>query len=66
MSLSTEATAREAILNAQAVCFDVDSTVCTYEGIDVLADFKGVGEEVAELTRRFNCCLFNCVKCDKH
>ena len=55
MFLSTESTARQAILNAQAVCFDVDSTVCTYEGIDVLAEFKGVGDEVAELTRRFNC-----------
>jgi hypothetical protein len=43
--------ARRALLDAHAVCFDVDSTVATYEGIDVLAAFKGVGAEVAELTR---------------
>ena len=30
-----------------AVCFDVDSTVCSDEGIDKLAAFCGVGEEVA-------------------
>jgi len=33
-----------------AVCFDVDSTVITEEGIDVLADFLGVGDAVAALT----------------
>jgi phosphoserine phosphatase len=38
--------------NAQAVCFDVDSTVCMDEGIDVLAAHAGVGEQVAELTRQ--------------
>lgn len=36
---------------AQAVCFDVDSTVSPDEGIDVLAAHAGVGERVAELTR---------------
>lgn len=36
---------------AKAVCFDVDSTVVTEEGIDVLAAFAGKGEEVAALTR---------------
>jgi phosphoserine phosphatase len=36
--------------NAKAVCFDVDSTVSPDEGIDVLADFAGVGKQVAELT----------------
>ena len=36
---------------ANAVCFDVDSTVIPEEGIDVMADFKGQGEAVAELTR---------------
>ena len=35
---------------AQVVCFDVDSTVCTDEGIDELAAFKGVGQAVAALT----------------
>jgi phosphoserine phosphatase len=33
------------------VCFDVDSTVVNEEGIDVLADYLGHGEKVAELTR---------------
>ena len=36
---------------ANAVCFDVDSTVIPEEGIDVMADFKGQGAAVAELTR---------------
>lgn len=37
---------------AQAVCFDVDSTVIKEEGIDVLAAYKGAGDAVAELTRK--------------
>ncbi|XP_071946461.1 phosphoserine phosphatase-like [Antedon mediterranea] len=37
--------------DADAVCFDVDSTVVTDEGIDELAKFCGVGNEVTELTR---------------
>mmetsp|Transcript_18119 Transcript_18119/g.20476 ORF Transcript_18119/g.20476 Transcript_18119/m.20476 type:complete len:241 (-) Transcript_18119:510-1232(-) len=37
---------------ANAVCFDVDSTVVTEEGIDVLADHCGAGEAVAEWTKR--------------
>ncbi|XP_038878378.1 phosphoserine phosphatase, chloroplastic [Benincasa hispida] len=37
---------------ANAVCFDVDSTVCVDEGIDELADFCGSGEAVAEWTAR--------------
>jgi len=36
-----------------AVCFDVDSTVIREEGIDVMADFFGVGDEVATMTRRY-------------
>lgn len=35
---------------AKAVCFDVDSTVIQDEGIDVLAGFGGVGQQVADLT----------------
>ena len=35
--------------SADAVCFDVDSTVCTDEAIDELAAFMGVGEKVAQL-----------------
>lgn len=40
------------LYNADAVCFDVDSTVIAEEGIDVLADYLGKGPEVAELTRQ--------------
>lgn len=38
--------------NAEAVCFDVDSTVCVDEGIDELAEFCGAGTAVAEWTAR--------------
>uniref|UniRef100_A0A2P2K378 phosphoserine phosphatase n=1 Tax=Rhizophora mucronata TaxID=61149 RepID=A0A2P2K378_RHIMU len=38
--------------SADAVCFDVDSTVCQDEGIDELADFCGAGKAVAEWTAR--------------
>lgn len=33
--------------NAEAVCFDVDSTLCTDESIDELAAYLGVGEQVS-------------------
>ena len=45
------------LLNANAVCFDVDSTVITEEGIDVLAEFNGAGVAVAEWTRKLVCFL---------
>jgi phosphoserine phosphatase len=35
--------------NADCVCFDVDSTVCTNEAIDDLATIAGVGEEVKRM-----------------
>ncbi|KAI9117134.1 hypothetical protein K1719_011300 [Acacia pycnantha] len=38
--------------SVDAVCFDVDSTVCLDEGIDELADFCGAGKAVAEWTAR--------------
>ncbi|XP_021286442.1 phosphoserine phosphatase, chloroplastic [Herrania umbratica] len=38
--------------SADAVCFDVDSTVCIDEGIDELAEFCGAGKAVAEWTAR--------------
>lgn len=44
--------AMEALYKADCVCFDVDSTVVSEEGIDVLADFLGYGEQVAALTRK--------------
>jgi hypothetical protein len=37
----------------QAACVDVDSTVIPEEGIDELAAYKGVGNEVSELTRQY-------------
>jgi phosphoserine phosphatase len=37
---------------AAAVCFDVDSTLCTDESIDELAAFLGVGDAVVELTSK--------------
>lgn len=40
--------------NANAVCFDVDSTVCVDEGIDELAEFCGAGKAVAEWTARWD------------
>lgn len=41
--------AKEIWRSAQAVCFDVDSTVILLEGIDELAKFCGKGEAVAQL-----------------
>ncbi|GAB2251748.1 hypothetical protein Droror1_Dr00004595 [Drosera rotundifolia] len=38
--------------SVDAVCFDVDSTVCLDEGIDELAEFCGAGKAVAEWTLR--------------
>ena len=35
--------------NAEAICFDVDSTVCVGEAIDEFAGFLGVGEQVSNL-----------------
>lgn len=41
---------RQVWQSAEAVCFDVDSTVIEVEGIDQLAAAFGAGEAVAELT----------------
>jgi phosphoserine phosphatase len=43
--------AKDALRSADAVCFDVDSTVIAEEGIDVLAEYLGKHEIVASLTR---------------
>ncbi|KAJ3675562.1 hypothetical protein LUZ60_004604 [Juncus effusus] len=54
-SMDTTLPSREVLeiwRNANAVCFDVDSTVCLDEGIDELADFCGAGQAVAEWTKR--------------
>jgi len=37
---------------SDAVCFDVDSTVCRDEAIDEIAKFAGKEKEVMEMTRR--------------
>ena len=44
--------AMAALARADAVCFDVDSTVIDEEGIDVLADTLGKGPEVAAWTAK--------------
>jgi phosphoserine phosphatase len=44
------AVAAAALRSADAVCFDVDSTVVTVEGIDEFAAFAGKKAEVAALT----------------
>lgn len=46
VSKMTEENSREIWRDADAVCFDVDSTVIRIEGIDELASFLGVAEEV--------------------
>lgn len=48
---ASEELARRALRQADAVCFDVDSTVVTTEGIDLLAKCYNVEEAVANLTR---------------
>eukprot|EP00808_Paulinella_micropora_P018856 g81782.t1 len=52
LSSSPSEAVRNLWLNAQAVCFDVDSTVVTEEGIDVLAASCGAGQAVAEWTKK--------------
>ncbi|XP_063564183.1 phosphoserine phosphatase isoform X1 [Gorilla gorilla gorilla] len=43
---------RKVFYSADAVCFDVDSTVIREEGIDELAKICGVEDAVSEMTRR--------------
>ncbi|CAH2222731.1 phosphoserine phosphatase [Pelobates cultripes] len=50
--MTTLSELKEIFRSADAVCFDVDSTVIKEEGIDELAKFCGVGDAVAEMTRR--------------
>ncbi|XP_068232892.1 phosphoserine phosphatase isoform X1 [Palaemon carinicauda] len=49
-SLPTLQESREIWRSADAVCFDVDSTVITDEGLDQLGKFCGKAEEVKKLT----------------
>uniref|UniRef100_A0A0K0EG56 Phosphoserine phosphatase n=1 Tax=Strongyloides stercoralis TaxID=6248 RepID=A0A0K0EG56_STRER len=41
--------------NVDAVCFDVDSTVCQDEAIDEFAKYLGCGDEVANCTKNAMC-----------
>ncbi|KAF6165053.1 hypothetical protein GIB67_000637 [Kingdonia uniflora] len=51
-SVGNTSAAKDVWRNADAVCFDVDSTVCLDEGIDEFAEFCGAGNAVAEWTAR--------------
>uniref|UniRef100_UPI00398E8402 phosphoserine phosphatase isoform X2 n=1 Tax=Pristiophorus japonicus TaxID=55135 RepID=UPI00398E8402 len=47
--MTTLSETKAVLWSADAVCFDVDSTVIKEEGIDELAKFCGVGDAVAEM-----------------
>eukprot|EP00058_Branchiostoma_floridae_P013470 XP_002598958.1 hypothetical protein BRAFLDRAFT_122454 [Branchiostoma floridae] len=49
--MTDQADVRQIWQTADAVCFDVDSTVITEEGLDELANYCGVGDKVAQLTK---------------
>ena len=49
MEVQCEKEAKDIWRSADAVCFDVDSTVIQEEGLDKLADFCGRGEAVKKL-----------------
>uniref|UniRef100_A0A672ZI01 Phosphoserine phosphatase n=1 Tax=Sphaeramia orbicularis TaxID=375764 RepID=A0A672ZI01_9TELE len=51
--MTTESQTKELFRRAEAVCFDVDSTVIKEEGIDELAKFCGVGDAVTEMYEGF-------------
>ncbi|XP_059829150.1 phosphoserine phosphatase [Hypanus sabinus] len=48
--MATAVETKAILRSADAVCFDVDSTIIKEEGIDELAKFCGVGDVVAEMT----------------
>lgn len=48
-TMTTLSQTKELFRRADAVCFDVDSTVIKEEGIDELAKFCGVGDAVTEM-----------------
>lgn len=45
----TENKLKQLWIDADCVCFDVDSTICQNEAIDELAEFCGAGAKVQEL-----------------
>ena len=54
-TMATLSDMKEVFRRADAVCFDVDSTVIKEEGIDELAKFCGVGDAVTEMYV-YTCC----------
>lgn len=56
--MTTLSQTKELFRRAEAVCFDVDSTVIKEEGIDELAKFCGVGDAVTE--------MYVCTCCQHH
>lgn len=56
----------EILRSAEAVCFDVDSTVVVDEGIDKLADVCGVGEEVTNWYLRCITDFHSLSLCESH
>ncbi len=63
--MTSAAQMQEVFRRADAVCFDVDSTVIREEGIDELAHFCGVGDAVSEMSVKLlttlNTCSLTCV-----
>lgn len=54
--MTTLSQTKELLRRAEAVCFDVDSTVIREEGIDELAKFCGVGDAVTEMCVNMQMC----------
>uniref|UniRef100_A0A0B7A049 Phosphoserine phosphatase n=1 Tax=Arion vulgaris TaxID=1028688 RepID=A0A0B7A049_9EUPU len=50
--MPTKEQVQRILKSCDAVCFDVDSTVCEDEAIDELANYCGVGPQVAEWTKK--------------
>ncbi len=65
ITMTSAAQMQEVFRRADAVCFDVDSTVIREEGIDELAHFCGVGDAVSEMSVKLlttlNTCSLTCV-----
>jgi hypothetical protein len=51
-SILSQQDVEDILVNAKAVCFDVDSTIIREEGVDILASHCNVTDEVAALTEK--------------
>uniref|UniRef100_A0A0X3PZ50 Phosphoserine phosphatase n=1 Tax=Schistocephalus solidus TaxID=70667 RepID=A0A0X3PZ50_SCHSO len=40
------------VKNVRAICFDVDSTVCTNDGLDALGQYMGKAQLIADITNK--------------